>query len=105
MQELLRKRENEIRRSFLQRSKEMMTRLKLDLPTGKIDVEGEDSLVREVYEDFKTQFVTQGRDSTHLSEELQELIEDARISGAWNEYQRAFTLYQRALEECPKSAD
>lgn len=83
----------------------MTTRLKLDLPIGKIELEGEESFVRELYGEFKSQLAMRDRGAADTREELYELIGDARISGAWNEYQRAYALYQRALEECPKGIE
>jgi tetratricopeptide (TPR) repeat protein len=83
----------------------MGTRLKVDLATGSIEVNGEADFVRLVYADFRERLLAHKKSSPDPHSEVYGLLAEAHISGTWNEYQRAYTLYERALERCPKGAD
>jgi len=83
----------------------MGTRLKVDLAAGSVEVDGETDFVRSVYADFRERLLADKRGSTDSRSEVNALLAEAHISGVWNEYQRAYTLYERALQRCPKGAD
>ncbi len=72
------------------------------LTVGCIEAEGEDDFVRSVYLDFKERLHELDIMTTEARRSLHNLLDEARISLAWEEYARAHKLYSLALEQCPK---
>ena len=85
-------------------------RLTVDLTTRHIEVEGDDDFVKSVYADLKQQLcnteeVPGATPVARSDGSLNDLIEEARISAAWQEPHRSYTLLKRAMDQLPQNAN
>ena len=59
-----------------------MTKLKIDLKTGVLEVEGEEAFVKEVYQDYKDQLGAKEFNSENHSEDVLNEIPEVQNSGS-----------------------